>query len=71
GLLDERFANCYGWEDNDYCRRVRESGLKLGIFDDCFVDHSSLHSTFRGMPRAGGDISQGREIYRQKWGDTL
>ena len=70
GLLDERFANCYGWEDNDYCRRVREAGLKLGIFDDCFVDHSSLHSTFRGAPRAAGDISAGREIYRAKWGDV-
>lgn len=68
GLLDERFSG-YGWEDNDYCRRVREAGLKLGIFDDCFVDHSSLHSTFRGSPRAPGDIAAGREIYRAKWGD--
>ena len=69
GLLDERFIS-YGWEDNDYCRRVREEGLKLGIFDDCFVDHSSLHSTFRGLPHAAGDIAPGREIYRAKWGDT-
>lgn len=69
GLLDERFS-AYGWEDNDYCRRVRNAGLKLGIFDDCFVDHSSLHSTFRGLPQAAGDIAPGREIYRAKWGDT-
>lgn len=69
GLLDERFT-AYGWEDNDYCRRVREAGLEVGIFDDCFVDHSSLHSTFRGLPHAPGDISLGREIYRAKWGDT-
>jgi GT2 family glycosyltransferase len=69
GFLDERFANCYGSEDNDYCRRVREAGLKLGIFDDCFVDHSSLHSTFRGSPRTPGDIRAGQEIYRAKWGD--
>lgn len=69
GLLDERFSS-YGWEDNDYCRRVREAGLKLGIFDDCFVDHSSLHSTFRGLPHAAGDIAAGREIYRAKWGDA-
>lgn len=69
GLLDERFSS-YGWDDNDYCRRVREAGLKLGIFDDCFVDHSSLHSTFRGLPHAAGDIASGREIYRAKWGDA-
>jgi|HubBroStandDraft_2_1064218.scaffolds.fasta_scaffold05955_7 GT2 family glycosyltransferase len=69
GLLDERFTS-YGWDDNDYCRRAREAGLKLAIFDDCFVDHDSLHSTFRGLPRAAGDIAPGREIYRAKWGDT-
>lgn len=77
GLLDERFGGetktgrVYGWEDNDYCRRVREvAGLKLGIFDDCYVDHSSLRSTFRGLPHAPGDIRAGQEIYRAKWGDS-
>ena len=68
GLLDEAFT-AYGWEDNDYCRRVREAGLKLGIFDGCFVDHGSLQSTFRGHPRAFGNIQAGAEIYRSKWGD--
>ena len=69
GPLDERFT-AYGWEDNDYCRRVREAGLKLGILDDCYVNHGALHSTFRGGPRAAGDIGAGREIYLAKWGDT-
>jgi hypothetical protein len=31
-LLDARFTS-YGWEDNDYCRRVRMDGLQIGIFD--------------------------------------
>jgi hypothetical protein len=68
GLLDERFT-AYGWEDNDYCRRVRAAGLKLGVHDGCYVDHGSLKSTFRGDPKAAGDIRGGAEIYRAKWGD--
>jgi hypothetical protein len=76
GLLDERFGGIlsdgrqvYGWEDNDFSRRVRNAGLKIGILDDCYVDHGSLRSTFRGDPRAPGDIAAGAGIYRAKWGD--
>src|SRR5690242_18881845 len=38
GLLDERYCLDYGVEDNDYCKAVRQVGLKLGIFDGCYVD---------------------------------
>lgn len=65
GLLDPRFTS-YGWEDTDYSRRVREAGLKLGIFDGCRVDHESLPSTF-GERRA--DLEPGRRLYVEKWGD--
>jgi len=68
GLLDERFTG-YGSEDDDYCRRVREAGLKIGIHDGCYVDHGSLRSTFRGDPKSGGSIVANKLIYRQKWGD--
>lgn len=77
GLMDERFGGLtpqgkriYGYCDNDYCRRVRNAGLKVGIFDGCFVDHSSLRSTFRGDPHAAGDIAEGRKLYIEKWGDA-
>jgi GT2 family glycosyltransferase len=67
GLLDERFT-AYGWEDNDYCRRVAKRGLVIGISDDCYVDHARLQSTFRRSAYASGDISAGKRIYLEKWG---
>jgi len=70
GLLDERFVG-YGGDDDDYCLRVRNAGLKIGIFDGCFVDHLSLRSTFRGDPRAPGDYSAMNEIFREKWGHDI
>jgi GT2 family glycosyltransferase len=47
GLLDERYTG-YGLDDDDYCFSVREAGLKLGIWDGCFVNHSTLTSSYRG-----------------------
>jgi GT2 family glycosyltransferase len=77
GLMDERFGGLtpqgkriYGYCDNDYCRRVRDVGLQVGVFDGCFVDHASLRSSFRGDPHAAGDIAEGRKLYVEKWGDA-
>jgi GT2 family glycosyltransferase len=74
GLLDERFGGpgVYGGEDVDYCIRVREAGLKVGVSDFCFVDHATLPSTFRAAhPRnsAPGDITESNRLGREKWGD--
>ena len=66
GLLDERFTG-YGWEDNDYCRRVSEAGFKLAIHDGCFVDHLSLTSTFRGSSFPATAMAEGQKLYLEKW----
>lgn len=65
GTLDERFVD-YGMDDDDYCFRVRQAGLKIGVHDGCFVDHESLTSTYRG--RGGGDFRKNLELYKEKWG---
>lgn len=71
GLLDERFGGpgVYGFEDDDYCYRVRQAGLKIGIHDGVFVDHSSLKSTFRGDPRTPAELTGGRSLFVEKWGN--
>lgn len=68
GLLEERFTD-YGGEDNDYCRRVREAGLKIGVYDGCVVDHGTLPSTFRPDGK-GRDVSIAKRQYVEKWGDA-
>lgn len=67
GLLDERFVT-YGMDDDDMCLRIRNAGLKIGIYDDCFVDHKHLNSTFRGLAGAGGDYRPSLKLFIEKWG---
>lgn len=66
GLLDERFVH-YGCEDDDYCLRIRNAGLRVFIHDGCFVDHQSLPSSFRGPAGAGGDYMPNLQIFKEKW----
>jgi GT2 family glycosyltransferase len=69
GPLDERFSG-YGWEDTDYCLRLRRAGLRLGIWDGCVVDHAGgLPSTFRTRPDLATLFEHNRLLYRAKWID--
>jgi GT2 family glycosyltransferase len=69
GELDETFCTGYGWEDNDFNRRVRRIGLKLLVSGVCLVEHGRLPSTFRPehfiMPLEDSNA----RIYYDKWGD--
>jgi GT2 family glycosyltransferase len=63
GYLDERFTG-YGYDDDDYCRRVLATGLKIGVYDGCKVNHFALPSVFRNK---GIDIETNRRVFEDKW----
>lgn len=72
GELDERFTG-YGYEDDDYCVRVRQAGLKIAICDGCYVDHGSLTSTFRpdgpwSQCKTDELLQRNCALFVQKWG---
>jgi GT2 family glycosyltransferase len=68
GTLDERFVG-YGYEDNDFCLRVRQSGRLLSIYDGCVVEHNSKEnkSTFRVKPEISMLLAQNRKLFEEKW----
>ena len=70
GLLDERFSG-YGYDDFDYCRRVRRAGYTVAIWDGCIVDHSghSAQSTYRSRQDWSELMALNRARYIDKWGD--
>jgi GT2 family glycosyltransferase len=70
GLLDERYCIDYGVEDNDYCEAVKRAGMTCAVDDDCFVDHASLVSSYRGAPEASRSFAENLKLFCQKWGVT-
>jgi GT2 family glycosyltransferase len=68
GLLDERYCIDYGVEDLDYCEASRRAGLKVGVFDHCYVDHGSLTSSFRGDPSNPRSFARNKALFDAKWG---
>lgn len=68
GFMDERYCLDYGCDDRDYCEAVKRAGLKCGVFDHCFVDHSQLQSTFRGAPTASRSFAKNYALLVEKWG---
>lgn len=68
GLLDEDFCVDYGVEDRSYCYWVRRAALCVCVHDAVFVNHSSLHSSFRGDPKSPGSFQENLKIFKRKWG---
>jgi GT2 family glycosyltransferase len=68
GLLDERYCLDYGVEDLDYCETSRRAGLRVGVFDHCYVDHGRLTSSFRGEPYSPRSFARNKALFDAKWG---
>jgi GT2 family glycosyltransferase len=66
GPLDEAYCVDYGVEDGDYCYRTRAAGFKLGIVDRCYVDHTTLKSTYRGNGHRSYEGN--KQVFEEKWG---
>jgi GT2 family glycosyltransferase len=66
GPLDEQFIG-YGFDDDDYSRRVLSAGFRLGVWDGCFVDHGSLPSTFRGNGYPNEGYAFNEALFKAKY----
>lgn len=70
GLLDEQFK-FYGYEDNDFCHRIKLNDLFLMIYDGCVVEHNSTEnkSTYRVRADIPYLMEANRKIFEAKWPD--
>jgi hypothetical protein len=67
GLLDEQFTPG-SYEDNDYCRRVVQAGMRIGVYNACTVNHETLPHTFRPAGEKDKyDLATNAERYSRKW----
>lgn len=71
GLLDEAFGIGF-FEDDDYCRRVEQAGLKVVCADDVFIHHH-LSASFNKLKIEARQklFESNKVIYEQKWGEWV
>jgi len=69
GKLDETF-NVGGYDDDDYCKRIRDAGYKILIAEDVFIYHKS-GATFSRAKDPDFDLAflmqKGRRRFLRKW----
>jgi len=68
GELDEDFGRGF-FEDDDYCRRVEQQGLRIVCADDVFIHHhlSASFNTLKNEERQKL-FENNKAIYEAKWG---
>lgn len=68
GSLDEAFGRGF-FEDDDYCRRVEQAGLRVVCAEDVFIHHH-LSASFKKLRSADREalFEQNKATYEAKWG---
>lgn len=68
GSLDESFGQGF-FEDDDYCRRIEATGLRIACAEDVFIHHH-LSASFDNLKQQERQklFDKNRKIYEAKWG---
>ncbi len=68
GALDEAFGRGF-FEDDDYCRRVEQLGLRVVCAEDVFIHHH-LSASFNKLKKQDRQqlFEDNKKIYEAKWG---
>lgn len=71
GPLDEAYGRGY-FEDDDYCRRVEQAGLRIACARDVFVHHqlSASFNQLRSRERQAL-FARNKAIYEARWGEWI
>jgi GT2 family glycosyltransferase/glycosyltransferase involved in cell wall biosynthesis/SAM-dependent methyltransferase len=71
GTLDEAFGRGF-FEDDDYCRRVEQLGLRIVCAKDVFIHHH-LSASFSKLKRQDRRklFEENKIIYEAKWGEWI
>ena len=71
GALDEAFGRGF-FEDDDYCRRIEQLGLRVVCAEDAFIHHH-LSASFNKLKQQDRQklFEDNKKIYEAKWGEWV
>jgi GT2 family glycosyltransferase/SAM-dependent methyltransferase len=71
GPLDEAFGRGF-FEDDDYCRRIEQIGLRVVCAEDVFIHHH-LSASFKKLKQEDRQqlFNENKKLYEQKWGEWI
>ncbi len=71
GPLDENFGRGF-FEDDDYCRRIEQLGLRIVCTEDVFIHHH-LSASFNKLKHQERQqlFEENKKIYEAKWGEWV
>lgn len=71
GAISEDYGLGF-FEDDDYCRKVEQAGMRIVCADDVFIHHH-LSASFNKLKSVDREklVTRNREIYERKWGKWI